>query len=73
VIYKPAINAVLAYDCGAFHALCGSVVPTTIGGLPMLWCGECRVLAHLDLVAPHIEVPGCMVERPKGEVTWPSE
>lgn len=45
-----------AYDCGSWHIGADCVVsPVEIGGVAMLWCSHCRVLANLQAVSPRYE------------------
>lgn len=48
--YPPVGTPDLCYDLGGFHP------PPCLVSLdyPYLFCTTCRVVAHIDLVAPHI-------------------
>lgn len=58
----------LCYDLAPFHPLCGPCQVLTVAEIPMLYCPECRILGHLDLVSHHINPDDA-----KESWKWPKE
>lgn len=55
------------WDVGDFHTDCANVIPLLGPGYLVMWCGNCRVAAHID----HVGTVGCdyeaaMAPRQKG-------
>lgn len=57
--YHRVNDATLAYDLGEFHGTC----PDVRVEYPYVYCPSCRCVAHIDLVAPHIDHQGAKHSR----------
>jgi len=53
----------LTYDAGSFHGDC----PAVELNYPYLWCPDCHVIGHVDIVARHINQEDACLERGKAQ------